>query len=74
MTQRSQPDTDDADLIERVAKAMWNWSHDGSWEDVEFCVSEETRRIYLTDAEIAVKLVRSTIPSAHRGTTGDQNV
>ena len=54
----------DEELVERVATAMWDWCHDGSWEDVEFCVSQTTRDIYLTDARIAIEIVNSTRPHA----------
>ena len=44
-------------MIERVAKAMWDRTHDGSWSDWGDG-QDESREIYLDDARAGIEAMR----------------
>jgi hypothetical protein len=68
--QRKPTQPDSRDLVELVAKAMWEPTHDGSWDDVEFCVGQDVREIYLADARVAIAVIlRSFVDSMVRRRT-----
>jgi hypothetical protein len=46
-----------SEMVERVAKAMWDRTHDGSWED-RGDGQDESRDIYLEDSRIGVAAMR----------------
>ena len=48
------------DVIEKIARTMWEETHDGSWDD-DLCVDSITRDNYRFDAECALKALRDPL-------------
>ncbi len=52
-------------ITEKIAKAMWDRTHDGSWGDVGDG-QDESRAIYREDAKTAVAVIKTALKTADR--------